>query len=616
MPIINTAVVYNKANESGIKVDIALIESAFKAISAGLPGWSIGKVRHMDCKEPPVACDLQLHIEVPVYANIPWARINALIVNPDHYVPAAYDPYVSHFDYIICKDEATAAHFRRLCERTPTEVHVINWTTQIDVAALHSHPRAASFAETGFVSFVGGSVNKAAALEELLPHWNTYPLHIYTKRKDLADRLVAATAGAQSHPLITIHHQELADQEMDRLLRYYRGNVVVSHGEGFCHAAAKAYTAGAFLLLNVLPVYKETYEGAPGVAWIMSRADSPLSQAAEGRTLLPKIRLHDISAGLASAFSAAASAIAGSTVPVKDAELARIYTERSRAFVAGWRRLIQRMIDSGAAAGGGARHLPPRLAEESCPPISVITITYNRRKFADLCAYNLLLTDYPRDKIEWVIVEDSDDEAASGSDRFMKFAADHPEVKVVYVPVGDKMTVGAKRNLGVEQASADICLFMDDDDFYPQTSFRRRVAWLLSAAAKAQDAVAITTMAMYDLRDGRSAVNVPPWDLPLCARISEASLCFKRSFWAERKFPEDVRTSEGEEWLKGREGRVLEMPPQQILVALSHGANLSGRRIPAGTPVGCAWGWPEPLIRFLHGLIGVTVEAEGSRQKK
>ena len=60
----------------------------------------------------------------------------------------------------------------------------------------------------------------------------------------------------------------------------------------------------------------------------------------------------------------------------------------------------------------------------------------------------------------------------------MAVAAQAAPVRVVYVPLKKKRTVGAKRNIGVEKATADIVLMMDDDDHYPETSFRRRVAWL------------------------------------------------------------------------------------------------------------------------------------------
>jgi hypothetical protein len=252
------------------------------------------------------------------------------------------------------------------------------------------------------------------------------------------------------------------------------------------------------------------------------------------------------------------------------------------------------------------RHMPPLLNPDDCPPISVVTLAYNRPKFIENACLNLLHSDYPRDKIEWVVVDDSDP-AQSASNRIVQFGEKFAPGTLKYVPLTKKHTVGYKRNLGVEKASHDIILMMDDDDHYPITSFRRRVAYLLKGR-KRYDCAVCTTIAMYDLLKGVSAVNVPPYTLCLAKRCSEATLTFTRAFWKAQHFPES-NMAEGEGFLQGREAKVVEMPPQQIVVALTHGNNLSSRTMPnAGN--GCFWGFSKPLLEFLHGLVGIKVEEE------
>jgi len=255
-------------------------------------------------------------------------------------------------------------------------------------------------------------------------------------------------------------------------------------------------------------------------------------------------------------------------------------------------------------AAGQAPTLPPLLKIEDCPPISIITLVYNRPKFIENACLNLLSTDYPKSKIEWIVIDDSDADK-SPSDRIIKFQDQFPGT-IVYVPLSKKTSIGVKRNLAVQRAKNDILLMMDDDDHYPETSFRRRVAYLTKSNLQVGCAVC-TSIAMYDLRTGVSAVNVPPFDLSLGQRCSEATLTFTRHFWENKKFG-TVDMAEGEAFLEGREGFVVEMPPQQIIVALSHGTNTSRRKTPEGDP-GCFWGFPRELIIFLHGLIGVKVES-------
>jgi glycosyltransferase involved in cell wall biosynthesis len=62
------------------------------------------------------------------------------------------------------------------------------------------------------------------------------------------------------------------------------------------------------------------------------------------------------------------------------------------------------------------------LADEELPKISVITLLYNRKAFIELAFKNILATDYPKDKIEWIVIEDSDNPAEDASDRVVAVA--------------------------------------------------------------------------------------------------------------------------------------------------------------------------------------------------
>ena len=259
----------------------------------------------------------------------------------------------------------------------------------------------------------------------------------------------------------------------------------------------------------------------------------------------------------------------------------------------------------------------PILQLADCPPISIITPTYHRANMIDIAFHNLLSTDYPKEKIEWIVIEDSDTKDSEkdkekekknmATDKIINFQVLAPTISVKYIPLQGHISIGEKRNIGITHASHPIILFMDDDDHYPITSFRRRVAWLLTHASDKKDIVCCTTLPLYDLKRGASAISIPPFSLPLSQRISEATLTFMKSVWEERPFPH-VSIAEGESWIDGRESRIMEIPPQQIIVAFQHGANQSSRVVPADAPTSCFWGFPTEYLQFIHGLAGVTVE--------
>ena len=259
----------------------------------------------------------------------------------------------------------------------------------------------------------------------------------------------------------------------------------------------------------------------------------------------------------------------------------------------------------------GIRHLPPVLEKTNCPPISIITPTFQRKKLMEIAYHNLLSTDYPLDRIEWVIIESNDKSPHVMKDTLASFQQKVPTLQIRYIQLDGRRSIGEKRNIGIAAASHEWILFMDDDDHYPPTSFRRRMAWLMkgSVGGRVPRVSCCTTIALYDLKRGVSAVNVPPVSLPFAQRISEATLAFHRSVWEERPFPE-VSIAEGDLWIQGREADVIEIPPQQVIVAFTHDGNQSSRRLPPSQPPACFWNFPKEYLVFIHGLVGVEISCE------
>jgi hypothetical protein len=226
--------------------------------------------------------------------------------------------------------------------------------------------------------------------------------------------------------------------------------------------------------------------------------------------------------------------------------------------------------------------------EEDLPFISVITITRDRRAFIPLVKYGLVAQTYPAEKIEWIIVDD-------GKDQIKDLITDMKNV--VYVLVEEPMTIGAKRNLAVTYASHDILVNMDDDDVYPSNSLLSRVAHMLAEPKK--ECLFSTVIPCYDIHEKKSFMNVPPIKLPMCERVSEATLCFTWSFWEAGRFP-DQQIAEGGGFIRGREHQCREMSPQDIIVSLIHKKNTSSRKAPPmAEPNGCHYGFSDELFTLV-----------------
>ena len=553
---------YNKSNTFGLRKDVEIVEKLLRDKVKNV------SIRVADPLEPPSPCDVAIHFEVPIYASVAWAKTNYLLCNPEWY-EEAWTPYLTRFNGVLFRSYSAREAFR--VKNPSIKTFLLNWSALNTL--ISDSPRSVQHSH-GFIWFLGGSKNKREAALKVLPLWKkTYPpLHVYS----------TVPVGVSKSENLKITIKDLSDKDREELAAFYPGHICISEAEGFGYTAAEAEKNGAFILLNSLPVYKEYYIADPGIGWLDEVTTESLDKAIESFMTADLVSIRKQHQKLSKS---------------RD----NVLTEMFSTF---WDSVRDSVIDV------ENRQLPPLLTVEECPPISIITLLYNRRKFFDLACHNIMMSDYPKDKIEWIIVEDSDDPNEDASDRVVQVGLNAAPLQLAYMPLEKKTEIGQKRNLGIERAKNEIILMMDDDDHLPETSLRRRVAWLTKSPLPDVKATACTMIACYDLVRGVSAVNTPPWSLPLRKRISEATLTFYKSWWKQQPFAK-TSMAEGEGLLEGREQDLLEMPPQQILVAFSHSKNTSGsRQLPKEAKVGCFWGFPKEYLLYIHKLAGVDVEED------
>ncbi len=574
---------YNKSNPYGIAEDVKVFEDVLRKVDLGFT-----KVRHSDPLEKAVLCDIAFHFEIPIYSYFPWARKNVLVINPEWWEDG-WDAYLAHADLLIFKCETDRTYFMDL-KNVSVPSTTIPWTTPVTPDDFKRFP-ASTEHTTGCLWLLGGSRNKRAAAEKILPLWKeSFPdVDVYTTTPLTLDTNSLAKN-------ITIHVQDLPEETRRNLQHLYPCHLIFSQAEALGMAALEAQAAGAYVIGNALPVYSELFSDIP-------LAPSTLKALKAGQMdSFENITSEDIQNLLQNFLKT-------DLVTFRKQQKEKA-TERFKNFVKATQSLFKVILNQPPKYN--IRTLPPVLTDSECPPISIVTLMYNRRKFVDLAFHNLLLTDYPKDKIEWIVVEDSDKVEEQASDKIMKFGRECQPMCLTYIPLEKKTPIGEKRNIACKRAQHDIILMMDDDDHYPVPSFRYRVAWLLKHPSQPKCTVA-TTIACYDLLKGTSAVNTPPFTLGLKERVSEATLTFYKKFWEQQQFPSE-NMSEGDGFLQGREKEVLELQPQQIIVAMSHSNNSSSRRIPPG-PSGqpsCFWGFPKEFLIFLHRLAGVEIEEDTS----
>lgn len=296
----------------------------------------------------------------------------------------------------------------------------------------------------------------------------------------------------------------------------------------------------------------------------------------------------------------------------------KYYLKKSSQFNENFRDIFHKIFsDSQSAINNYGNIIKEKELEidkiyKDLPNVSIITPTYNREYFLKLMIWNYDVSNYPKNKIEWIIVDDSDDveKSLDNNENFKKILEAHKNIK--YIKLDKRHNVGEKRNIGVKHASNDIICMMDDDDYYPYNSIRYRVIELLLSGKKC---CGITSHGCFQINKLISLFKINDVNLSLSKRISPASLCFKKDFWNEEyKFNETLtlnsketnqNTSELTSFIDGREDNFHEVIGSGVLVSLLHNNNYKNNKKNfniSSTPNGCHFGWSDELYLMVTNL--------------
>ena len=228
---------------------------------------------------------------------------------------------------------------------------------------------------------------------------------------------------------------------------------------------------------------------------------------------------------------------------------------------------------------------------EDLPNVSIITVTYNRKHFFDLCLRNYQKSDYPRDKLEWVIIDDS--EEGKG---FEGLLPNNNNIR--YVKLNEKKTIGEKRNIAVENCSNDIIVVMDDDDYYPPSSVKYRVACLEHLE---KDVVGSCSTGILDINKIISNLTVSSFIDDYYNRIFESTLCFRKDYALKNKF-EDTNIHEGISLIKDNLLNFEELSYNHIIVSLHHYNNTNNRITIKGETNGSHFNFSDELFELITSI--------------
>lgn len=181
---------------------------------------------------------------------------------------------------------------------------------------------------------------------------------------------------------------------------------------------------------------------------------------------------------------------------------------------------------------------PP--AARNLPKVSCIMPTADRPDFCQRALDLYLGQDYPNKEL--IVVDD-------GACKVGHLCNGR---RIVYLPLPQRASIGVKRNLACEQASGEIIVHLDDDDWYAENWITRQVAHLLAGKA---EVTGLDELIFYD--SGRR--EAWRYRYPAAGRpwVHGATLCYRKEFWRSFPFPDlDVGEDCSFLWRQGATGIV------------------------------------------------------------
>lgn len=198
------------------------------------------------------------------------------------------------------------------------------------------------------------------------------------------------------------------------------------------------------------------------------------------------------------------------------------------------------------------------------PFVSVVTPTWNRRAFLPYLLYMFQYQDYPADRRELVILDDSPESNAELIASLTRYAP-HPEL-IRYYHLGERLTIAAKRNRLNELARGEYIVCMDDDDFYRADKLSYTIHEMRRHNALFAGCDRIPLWYSHINRLFMSASQGP-------RNVLNGTFAYHRNFLKKHRYDDRVTLGEEQSFTRNYTAPVLLLDPWRSILCVSHSSN-------------------------------------------
>jgi glycosyltransferase involved in cell wall biosynthesis len=203
--------------------------------------------------------------------------------------------------------------------------------------------------------------------------------------------------------------------------------------------------------------------------------------------------------------------------------------------------------------------------KKELPFVSVCTPTFNRRPFIQNMFNCFRNQTYPKDRIEWIIVDDGTDKI-----RDLIETSNIPQIR--YFEVDKKMTLGAKRNYMHSFVRGSIIVYMDDDDYYPTERIEDAVEKL---EANPQALCAGSSEIYIFFKHIQKMFKCGPYGPN---HATAGTFAFRKELLQQTKYEEHAALAEERAFLKEYTIPFVQLDPMKSILVFSHEHNTYDKR--------------------------------------
>ena len=196
------------------------------------------------------------------------------------------------------------------------------------------------------------------------------------------------------------------------------------------------------------------------------------------------------------------------------------------------------------------------------PFVSVVTPTYNRRRFIPALIEIYKAQTYPKDRMEWLILDDGEDPV---EDLFEAAAKTIPNIRYMRRP--PKLLIGKKRNILNQEAKGEIIVAMDDDDYYVPERVAHAVTKLM--AVPSVELAGSSEIYIY-YSDNKKIYKFGPYHK---FHATNGTMAWKRSYSLTHSYDETVTHAEESSFLEKYIHPMIQLDIEKVMLVISHSEN-------------------------------------------